>query len=212
MAQNISLWGANYSLVPSILLPKQGGGTASFTDVTDTTAAAADVASGKYFYTSAGVRTAGTNSGGGGTGLVYETGTVTPTADNTRLYITYTNSHTEDPIFVGMYDTSPESSITSNSNVVFAWFDPYRWNGSGYPYSTSARRYAVACYAYRSSNSTTFAGTLVTYNSDNTGSSSNTYSRYWVDSTGFHPYSNSTSRYWRSGRTYKWIAVWKPTS
>ena len=30
-------------------------------------AAAADVASGKYFYTAAGVRTAGTNSGGGGT-------------------------------------------------------------------------------------------------------------------------------------------------
>ena len=53
MSQNISLWGASYSAVPSILLPKQGGGTASFTDVSDTTAAASDVASGKYFYTSA---------------------------------------------------------------------------------------------------------------------------------------------------------------
>ncbi|MBO7685209.1 MAG: hypothetical protein J6V72_02425 [Kiritimatiellae bacterium] len=48
-------------------LPKTGGGTASFTDVTDTTAAASDVATGKYFYTSAGVRTQGTSSGGGGT-------------------------------------------------------------------------------------------------------------------------------------------------
>jgi len=66
MAQNISLWGASYSAVPSVTLPKTGGGTASFTDVTDTTAAAADVASGKYFYTSAGVRTQGTSSGGGG--------------------------------------------------------------------------------------------------------------------------------------------------
>lgn len=66
MAQNIVLQGATYSAVPSVNLPKQGGGTASFVDVTDTTAAAADVASGKYFYTSAGVRTAGTNSGGGG--------------------------------------------------------------------------------------------------------------------------------------------------
>lgn len=47
-------------------MPKTGGGTATFTDVTDTTAAAADVASGKYFYTAAGVRTQGTNSGGGG--------------------------------------------------------------------------------------------------------------------------------------------------
>ena len=66
MSQNISLWGANYSAVPSVLLPKQGGGTAQFTDVSDTTAAASDVASGKYFYTAAGVRTAGTSSGGGG--------------------------------------------------------------------------------------------------------------------------------------------------
>lgn len=65
MAQNITLQGATYSAVPAVELPKQGGGTATFTDVTDTTAAAADVATGKYFYTAAGVRTEGTNSGGG---------------------------------------------------------------------------------------------------------------------------------------------------
>jgi hypothetical protein len=66
MAQNITLWGASYSAVPSVTLPKTGGGTASFTDVTDTTASASDVATGKYFYTASGVRTQGTNSGGGG--------------------------------------------------------------------------------------------------------------------------------------------------
>ena len=66
MSQNITLLGASYSAVPSVNLPKTGGGTATFTDVTDTTAAAGDVASGKYFYTAAGVRTQGTNSGGGG--------------------------------------------------------------------------------------------------------------------------------------------------
>lgn len=70
MAQNITLLGASYSAVPSVELPKTGGGTASFTDVTDTTAAAADVASGKYFYTAAGVRTQGTSSGGGSDRLV----------------------------------------------------------------------------------------------------------------------------------------------
>lgn len=67
MAQNITIMGASYSAVPAVTLPKTGGGTASFTDVTDTTAAAADVATGKYFYTAAGVRTQGTASGGGGT-------------------------------------------------------------------------------------------------------------------------------------------------
>lgn len=65
MAQNISLLGNSYSAVPSVNLPKTGGGTASFVDVTDTTASASDVANGKYFYTAAGVRTAGTSSGGG---------------------------------------------------------------------------------------------------------------------------------------------------
>ena len=65
MAQNITWLGASYSDVPSVNLPKTGGGTASFTDVTDTTAVAGDVETGKYFYTSAGVRTAGTRSGGG---------------------------------------------------------------------------------------------------------------------------------------------------
>lgn len=77
MAQNISFLGASYSNVPAVTLPKTGGGTARFTDVTDTTAAAADVAQGKYFYTSAGVRTEGTSTGGGGT----EAGTVTQDQD-----------------------------------------------------------------------------------------------------------------------------------
>ena len=47
MAQNISLLGAVYSAVPSVLLPKQGGGTAQFDDTTDANAVAADIASGK---------------------------------------------------------------------------------------------------------------------------------------------------------------------
>lgn len=59
MSQNITLWGASYSGVPSVTLPKTGGGTASFTDVSDTTATASSVLSGSYFYTSAGSRTQG---------------------------------------------------------------------------------------------------------------------------------------------------------
>lgn len=66
MAQNITLLGANYSSVPAVTLPKTGGGTATFTDVTDTTATASDVASGKIFFNSAGTQTTGTASGGGG--------------------------------------------------------------------------------------------------------------------------------------------------
>lgn len=66
MSQNISLLGAVYSNVPAVLLPKQGGGTARFTDTTPTTADASDVASGKIFFDSSGTQQTGTNSGGGG--------------------------------------------------------------------------------------------------------------------------------------------------
>lgn len=65
-ARNISLLNATYSSVPKVQLPISGGGTATFTEVTDTTATAADVATGKYFYTADGTKTEGTNSGGGG--------------------------------------------------------------------------------------------------------------------------------------------------
>lgn len=68
-ARNISLLNATYSSVPAVQLPISGGGTATFTEITDTTATASDVATGKYFYTSAGVKTQGTNSGGGGSSM-----------------------------------------------------------------------------------------------------------------------------------------------
>lgn len=62
--KNITIAGATFNAVPSIDVPISGGGTASFVEISDTTAAAADVASGKYFYTAAGVKTEGTASGG----------------------------------------------------------------------------------------------------------------------------------------------------
>ena len=63
---NVVIAGATYPDVPAVTLNKSGGGTTRFTDVSDSTAVAADVAQGKYFYTAQGVRTEGTASGGGG--------------------------------------------------------------------------------------------------------------------------------------------------
>lgn len=85
MAQNITLLGANYPDVPSVNLPKTGGGTASFVDVTDTTADASDVASGKYFYASDGTKTLGTASGGGGQ-TTLKLGVLRPDAELVQSY------------------------------------------------------------------------------------------------------------------------------
>lgn len=66
MAQDVALWGVVYTDTPTIQVPKSGGGMAAFHDVTDTTAAAADVAQGKLFHAADGTLTEGTASGGGG--------------------------------------------------------------------------------------------------------------------------------------------------
>lgn len=128
MAQNINLWGASYSSVPSILLPKVGGGTASFIDVTDTTASASDVASGKYFYTAAGVLTQGTASGGGGdSGLTLlatlSMGTISTTstqATDTGKSVSVSGVNAYDALIV---ETSV-NSVTNNrhtATIGFIW-------------------------------------------------------------------------------------------
>ena len=59
MAQNVTVQGASYPDVPAVVLPKTGGGTSTFTDVTDTTATASDCVSGKYLYLSTGQKVQG---------------------------------------------------------------------------------------------------------------------------------------------------------
>ena len=88
MAQNITLMGANYPDVPAVELPKTGGGTAKFTDVTDTTATPSDVLNTKYFYNANGERKQGTNPGGGTVTLQTKSKTYTPTESQQTETIT----------------------------------------------------------------------------------------------------------------------------
>ena len=59
MAQNVIINGVTYQNVPEVDIPKSGGGTAKFTDVSDTTAVAADTLAGKYFYKADGSKVQG---------------------------------------------------------------------------------------------------------------------------------------------------------
>lgn len=119
MSQNITLLGASYSAVPAVQLPKTGGGTALFTDVTDTTASAADVASGKYFYTANGVRTQGTNSGGGGTGMTVATASTTLVSANASIQFTGLSGEPTSFVVMSAADLATGASPYKTAAVVF---------------------------------------------------------------------------------------------
>lgn len=132
MAQNISLWGATYSNTPAVLLPKSGGGTARFTDVTPTTASASDVASGKIFFDANGTQTTGTNSGGGGaSNFVHGEFTTQSTAGVQSVSIPYTG--TGYPIMC--YIVIKGGAYTSGTD----WYN-------------SMQRYAIGVWAMSKSN------------------------------------------------------------
>ena len=80
MAQNVVINGVTYQNVPEVDIPKSGGGTAKFTDITDTTATAGDVLSSKYFYTSGGTKTQGSIASKSSSDLTASTLTVTAPA------------------------------------------------------------------------------------------------------------------------------------
>lgn len=211
-SKNIVAKGTTYNGVESVTFPVSGGGDATFYEISDTTAAAADVASGKYFYTALGVLTQGTASGGGG-GLVYETGTWTPSEDIANPSISFTDTHSSLPLFVMMYDTTNTYSDVLQSMYAFIYGN---WEALGtVPIyrSSTVYRYGIV-YQYLRANSTatlTYSITEIQYSGSNQSDASSSYPRYWITESGFKPYSGSDTRYWRAGRTYKWIAVWAPT-
>ena len=184
MAQNITLMGASYSDVPSVTLPKTGGGTASFTDVTDTTATASDVASGKYFYTSAGVKTQGTSSGGGGGGASnLVTGTFKGTTTGTAMDITLNYTGSGYPVAV----------------LIYVADSPYV---SGNTFYNLVQRFAIGSYTlvkcdmtstpdYSSTDTKNNAVTVVWYKGSS--STANNYSRGGGQSTKLYDDSNSTA-------------------
>ena len=151
-----------------------------------------------------------TGGGGGGGGLEYEEVTWTPSEDEARPTISFSNSHTDLPILIMMADSTGTDTTTTNSNYSFTFENMYALTGQAVPSTSSAScRYAVASYVYRGSSNPAQSASGIT--SISSGSSS-LYMSYWVSSSEFYPYTGSDNRYWRAGRTYKWIAVWKPTT
>lgn len=200
MAQNITLLGASYSAVPAVNLPITGGGTARFTDVTDTTASAGDVASGKYFYTASGVRTQGTSSGGGGGGTLIGTlslgelstsSTSAVTIDGKTLSISKVNAY--DLVIVEVSVDNPVNNahlatvsfvlLTAGSTVGTkngATIMSNKWNAKASSTGVVTTRNTTAGYGVQLNTATITSGTLsmtfyMRYSSTQTGTINGTY-------------------------------------
>ena len=128
MSQNVSLWGASYSNVPSLIVPKTGGGTAQFDDTTivSNAAAASDITNGKLAWIN-GVLVTGTNSGGGGGASNIVTGTFTGATAGSVLTVSIPYTGTGYPLVIAIYPS--EGS----------------YNSSGTFYKKK-QRYATCCY------------------------------------------------------------------
>ena len=249
MAQNITLLGASYSDVPSVELPKTGGGTAQFDDTTiaSNAASASDITSGKLAFVN-GELVTGTASGGGATlitksitangtynassdnadgyssvtvnvsggggGLEYETGTWTPTSNTYAHAISLAKTHSTAPWFYIIWDATDSYSDTTNTIYGACYWNYHQLTGVYNYVSSTSYRYGYVTNAYRGSSATAISSNSININYPYTdqGASNTQYSRYWATETSIKAASNSNSRYFRSGRTYKWIAVWTPTS
>ena len=142
-------------------------------------------------------------------GLEYETGTWTPSEDIARGTISFTNTHTTAPVIVEISDVEPSTSPT-DSNRSMVYYNIYALHGGAVYINDTSSYYGLSQYVYITSSGA--VGGSRTPITTTTGNEQNYNPGYWADSAAFYPSSNTTTRYWRAGRTYKWIAVWAPTT
>lgn len=142
--KNIRLLNATYSAVPAVQLPIDGGGTATFTEITDTTAEASDVATGKYFYTASGVKTEGTASGGGGAANVVQgTFTTGATRGGTGSF-TINYSGTGYPIALTIFVKGGAYNNSSTGNT--EWYNSVNRYDVGVYYMSKSRADSTPTY------------------------------------------------------------------
>lgn len=117
MAQNLSTRWGTFSAVPAVTLPKQGGGTALFTDTTPTTAVEADVKIGKVFFKADGSQAVGRNTGDGG--VAVETLTKTLSSSSNTIQFTGLFAEPTSFVIVSSADLATGSSPYKTAAVVF---------------------------------------------------------------------------------------------
>lgn len=148
------------------------------------------------------------------TGLVYETGTWTPSEDVNSYIIPFSNTHSSAPFFYAIADATGTIAGTTYSNYVTEYLNFEQIFGERIIASDSSIYYGVSRRMYTSTYATAIYNTTgaITKSINDTGNSYSNYPRYWATETGIKAFTENNSCYWRTGRTYKWIAVWTPTT
>ena len=156
-------------------------------------------------------------SGGGSSGLEYETGTWTPTADTADAWVDLSKTYTTPPFFYQIWDDTGTYDSTQNVNYSVAYFQGDRvFNNGLRKGSSSSTGYQYGwCYGYYRGTSTSSLSSFtlaINYAKSNTSTSGANYPRYWATESKIRASTNYASRVWKSTRTYKYIAIWAPTT
>ena len=152
-------------------------------DISDTTAVASDVAQGKYFYTAAGVKTAGTASGGG-----------IPSATSHTIYFEFSDN-TNTTITAYWDDSFISSAITATTPTTY-----------GQKTVTLAQLDGVTWYSYDPTErwETLYESNSAQYNADQ----SEQYPYCWISSlSDVYPTAGSVWRITFNGTVYRCTAT-----
>ena len=141
------------------------------------------------------VHSLGSGYGGGSGGLEYETGTYTAASDDNPT-ISFANSHSTAPALVVFVDA--DSYVNQIAGILYSFVDLTALFGQGVEISSTTTRNAFFGFVKIGSNGVSGTGFKpVTTISDH------------VTSTGFNPNFDVSTVTCKSGKTYKWIAIWK---
>ena len=132
---------------------------------------------------------------GGGGGLEYEEGTYTAASDSNPT-INFTNSHSTAPALVVFVDT--DSYVSQAAGILYSFVGLTALFGQGVEISSTTTRDAFFGFVRIGSNG-----------SSSTGFKSITTVSDHVTNTGFTPNFDGSTYKCKSGKTYKWIAIWK---